>query len=333
MKIDRIGVVGGGAWGTALAHIAAKAGAEALLWARDPKMVEAINQTHENHRYLRGTTLDTRIQATDALNGLGDSDAILLVVPAQAVRALCHALIAIVPTDRPILCCAKGLETETGLLMSEVIHEIMPDHPLGCLSGPTFAKEAVRDMPTAVTLAMEDQARAAAIAGAIGTLTFRPYVSDDVIGAEVGGAIKNVLAIACGIAAGIGMGENTRAALITRGLAEATRLAVALGGRRETMAGLAGLGDLAMTCASRQSRNFRFGEALGRNVPLETILREMGGVVEGRHTARATMQRASTLGIDLPICRAVDEVLNQGTDLRAAIDGLMSRPLRAEVDP
>lgn len=332
MKIDRIGVVGGGAWGTALAHISAKAGAETLLWARDPTMVEAINRTHENHRYLPGTILDTRITATDDLDLFRDADAILLVVPAQTVRALCRSLVSVAPTSCPIICCAKGLETETGLLMTEVIGEVMPDHRLACLSGPTFATEAARGMPTAVTLAMEDQTRAAAIAGAIGTSTFRPYVSDDIVGAEVGGAIKNVLAIACGIAAGIGMGENTRAALITRGLAEATRLAAALGGRRETMAGLAGLGDLAMTCASRQSRNFRFGEALGRNVPLETILEEMGGVVEGRHTARATMKRSSTLGIDLPICQAVDEVLNKGTDLRQAIAGLMSRPLRAEMD-
>ena len=332
MTIRRIGVVGGGAWGTALAHIAAKAGAETLLWARDPAMVEAINGGHENHRYLPGTALDSRIHATVSLSDFGEGDAILLVVPAQAVRTLCQSLRLIVPANRPIVCCAKGLETETGLLMTEVMRETLPDHPLGCLSGPTFAAEAARDMPTAVTLAMEDQSQAAAIARAIGTPTFRPYVSEDVVGAEVGGAIKNVLAIACGIAAGIGMGENTRAALITRGLAEATRLAVALGGKRETMAGLSGLGDLAMTCASRQSRNFRFGEALGRNVPLDTILEEMGGVVEGRHTARATMRRSSALEIDLPICRAVDEVLNQGTDLRAAIAGLMSRPLRAELD-
>lgn len=332
MTIGRIGVVGGGAWGTALAHIAAKAGAETLLWARDAAMVEAINDGHENHRYLPGTALDPGIRATGSLSGFGEVDAVLLVVPAQAVRALCRSLRVIVPANRPLVCCAKGLETETGLLMTEVMREILPDHPLGCLSGPTFAAEAVRDMPTAVTLAMEDQSQATAIARAIGTATFRPYVSEDVVGAEIGGAIKNVLAIACGIAAGIGMGENTRAALITRGLAEATRLAVALGGRRETMAGLAGLGDLAMTCASRQSRNFRFGEALGRNVPLDTILKEMGGVVEGRHTARATMRRASALEIDLPICRTVDEVLNQGTDLRAAIAGLMSRPLRAELD-
>lgn len=315
-----------------MAHIVAKAGTEIRLWARDPAMVETINRAHENPRYLPDAKLDPAIRATGDLGAFRESDAILLVVPAQAVRALCRELAEVAPTDCPIICCAKGLETDTGLLMTEVIRETMPDHALGCLSGPTFASEAARGMPTAVTLAMKDQSRATAIAGAIGTATFRPYISDDVIGAEVGGAIKNVLAIACGIAAGIGMGENTRAALITRGLAEATRLAVALGGQRETMAGLAGLGDLAMTCASRQSRNFRFGEALGRKVPLDRILTEMGGVVEGRPTARATMKRASALKIDLPICQAVDMVLNQGMDLRAAIDGLMGRPLRAEMD-
>jgi glycerol-3-phosphate dehydrogenase (NAD(P)+) len=332
MKLRTIGVIGGGAWGTALAHLAAKAGSECLLWARDEAMVDAINRDRRNTRYLGTVELDGRIRATADLGEACSADTILLVVPAQAVRGITSEIARLIPEHACLVCCAKGLEIETGLLMSEVISQTLPDHPTGCLSGPTFAAEAARGMPTAVTLAIPDPDLGAALAEAISTTTFRPYFSDDVVGAEVGGAVKNVLAIACGIAAGIGMGENTRAALITRGLAEAIRFATALGGRPETLAGLAGLGDLAMTCASRQSRNFRFGEALGQGVPLANILDEMGGVVEGRHTARATVKRAGDMAVNLPICQAVDAVLNQGADLRATVDGLMRRPLRMEID-
>lgn len=332
MKFDRLGVIGGGAWGTALAHLVAKTGRATLLWARDAAMVEAINRERVNSRYLDGIQLEHRLRASVDLAEICRSDAILLVVPAQEVRGIIGRIAPLLPQHVPLICCAKGLEIDTGLLMSEVITETLSGHPIGCLSGPTFAAEAARGMPTAVTLAIPDAGLAAALAAAIGTATFRPYVSDDVIGAEVGGAIKNVLAIACGIAAGIGMGENTRAALITRGLAEATRLATALGGRAETLSGLSGLGDLAMSCASRQSRNFRFGEALGKGVDLDKILEDMGGVVEGRHTAAAAATRVADLSIDLPICQAVDAVLNRGAGLRASIDGLMHRPLRMEID-
>ncbi len=332
MTIRRIGIIGGGAWGTALAHIVATAGTDVRLWARDETTVTAIERDRANPRYLPGITLDGRIHATTRLEEVCRSDAVFLVVPAQQIRGVCGEIASHLAEQIPVICCAKGLEIGTGLLMTEVIGEALLNRPSGCLSGPTFAIEAARGLPTAVTLAIGDQSLGAAIAAATGTPTFRPYLSEDVIGAEVGGAIKNVLAISCGIAAGIGMGENTRAALITRGLAEATRLAVALGGRAETLAGLAGLGDLAMTCASRQSRNFRFGEALGRGEVMDKALKNMGGVVEGRFTAEAIMMRATALGVDLPICQAVHLVLNRGTDLRAAIDGLMGRPLRREID-
>lgn len=332
MRPGRIGVIGGGAWGTALAHLVATAGTKSLLWARDAAMVESINRAHENARYLREIQLHPRLRATSDLAEVCQADAILLAIPAQAVREITGNIANLVPDQVPLICCAKGLEIGTGLLMSEVIHETLPNRPTGCLSGPTFAAEAARGLPTAVTLAIFDPDLGAALASAISTTAFRPYISDDVIGAEVGGAVKNVLAIASGIATGIGMGQNARAALITRGLAEATRLALALGGRAETLAGLAGLGDLAMCCASRQSRNFRFGEALGQGLPLEKILDDIGGVVEGRHTAQATAKRAADLAIDLPICHAVDAVLNRGADLRAAIDGLMRRPLRMEIE-
>ena len=332
MRPERIGVIGGGAWGTALAHLVAAAGTKSLLWARDAAMVETINQIRKNTQYLPDIQLDPRLRATHDLAEVCQADSILLVVPAQAVRGITKKIAGLASAPVPLICCAKGLEIGTGLLMSEIINETLPDHPMGCLSGPTFAAEAARGVPTAVTLAIPDPALGAALAAAISTTTFRPYISDDVIGAEVGGAVKNVLAIACGVVAGIGMGENSRAALITRGLAEATRLATALGGRSETLSGLAGLGDLAMTCASRQSRNFRFGEALGQGLPLVKILGDMGGVVEGRHTAEAAAKRAAEMKIDMPICQAVDAVLNQDADLRATIDGLMRRPLRMEID-
>ena len=332
MTIKRLGVIGTGAWGTALAHLAAQAGSETVLWGRDAETVAAINRDHENPNYLKSLPLDSRIQATTDLAETCRADAVLLATPAQAVRDVASTMAGKLPPGVPVICCAKGLEIGTGLLMSEVLGEVLPDHPIGCLSGPTFATEAVQGMPTAVTLSIDDPGLGAALAKAISTPTFRPYISGDVIGAEVGGAVKNVLAIACGIAAGQGFGENTRAALITRGLAEMTRLAVALGGRAETLAGLAGLGDLAMTCASRQSRNFRFGDALGKGLAADGILAGMGGVVEGWHSAGAVIQRAKARDVELPICQAIDAVLNHGANLRAAIEGLMRRPLRTESD-
>jgi len=330
VSIRRIGVIGAGAWGTALAHLAVTAGRDAILWGRDGAVLDAIRTTHENPAYLKGVPLAPDIATTADLSAACAADAILLVVPAQAVRATATQMAGLGGSTAPVLCCAKGVEAATGQLMSEVLEEVLPDRPVGCLSGPTFAAEAVRGMPTAVTLSLADQTLAAELAQALGSPTFRPYVSGDVVGAEVGGAVKNVLAVACGIAAGLGFGENTRAALVTRGLAEMTRLAVALGGQAETLAGLAGLGDLAMTCSSRQSRNFRLGEALGAGQGIDEILAGMGGVVEGRHTAAAVTARAGPLGIDLPICGAVDAVLNHGADLSRTIQGLMSRPLRRE---
>lgn len=332
MTIRRIGVLGGGAWGTALAHLAARAGREVVLWGRDPDMLRAIDERRENPRYLPGIAIDPGVATTAEVTAACQADAVLMVLPAQAVRDGAQAIAPDLAPGIPVLCCAKGLELGSGALMSEVLEAVLPDNPVGCLSGPTFAGEAARGLPTAATLAIGDAALGEALVLALGSATFRPYRSTDVVGAEVGGAVKNVLAIACGIADGQGFGENTRAALITRGLAETTRLAVALGGRPETLAGLAGLGDLAMTCASRQSRNFRFGAALGRGEAASEIAAGMGGVVEGRHTAEAVIRRATDLGVDMPICAAIDAVLNRRADLAEAIRGLMGRPLRAEVD-
>ena len=327
MTVPEIGVVGGGAWGTALGHLAAIAGRSTLIWARDPGTVEAISSRHENTRRLPGCALDPRLRATGRLEEACAADAVLLAVPAQHVREVARRMADLVRPGAPVISCAKGIEAGTGLLMSEVLAEAAPDTVAGCLSGPTFAAEAVRGMPTAATLAFPDPAVARALAGQLGSSLFRPYMSSDVIGAETAGAVKNVLAIACGIAAGRGFGENTRAALITRGLAETTRLAVVLGGRGETLAGLAGLGDVALTCVSRQSRNYRFGEAVGRGSP---DAGNGGGVIEGRHTAAAVVRRARSLGVDTPICAAVDIVLNHGADLDRTIEDLLNRPLQAE---
>ena len=325
-----IGVLGGGAWGTALASLIAAAGNGTLLWARNAEVARAINSNHRHPSCLTGITLNSTLRATTDLAAACRCDAVFLVVPAQAVRSVASAIRDLIPVGQPVICCAKGLEIGSGALMSEVLAECLPDQAAGCLSGPTFADEAAAGTPTAATLALADGATGARLARQIASASFRPYVSDDVIGTEVAGAVKNVLAIACGIAAGQGFGENTRAALITRGLAEVTRFAVALGGRAETLAGLAGIGDLAMTCASRQSRNFRFGAALGAGAAIGTVLTGAGGLVEGRYSTASVMARARGVSVEMPICAAVDSILNHGVDLRDAIAGLMHRPLRLE---
>ncbi len=330
MIVARIGVLGGGSWGTALAHLAARAGQAPVLWARNREVVAALNSSHRHPRFLVGIDLDPAINATADLGEACHSDVVLLVVPAQAVRDIANRMVALLPPGVPVICCSKGLEIESGALLSEILRARLPEHPIGCLSGPTFAAEAVAGMPTAVTLAFDDTALASGLAQDLGSATFRPYVSNDVIGTEVAGAIKNVLAIACGIASGQGFGENTRAALITRGLAEAIRFAVALGGQPKTLAGLSGIGDLAMSCASRQSRNFRFGEALGAGAAISAALADSGGVVEGHYSAAPVLARAEALSVELPICSAVNAILNCGVAVQDVIDGLMHRPLRNE---
>ena len=265
--MTRAGIIGGGAWGTALAQVCARAGLDALLWAREPAVVDAINQGRENTAYLPGVRLDGRIAATLNPAGLADSDLVLAVAPAQHLRGSLTTFAPHVRVDLPIVLCAKGVEQGSLKLMSEVLAEVIPRALPAVLSGPSFAGEVARGLPTAVTLAAAPglgESLARAIAGP----TFRPYVTDDIIGAEAGGAVKNVLAIACGIVEGRGLGRSAHAALITRGFAELTRLAVALGGEAETVAGLCGLGDLVLTCSSPQSRNMSVGLALGRGESL-----------------------------------------------------------------
>ncbi len=328
--MTQIGIIGGGAWGSALALVAERAGQDALLWAREADVVEAINVGHENPRFLPGVRLDAAIKATTALDELVSTCALIaLVAPAQHVRSIAGQLAALGQTP-PLLICAKGIEQTSGLLMSEVLAEVLPRVPLAVLSGPTFAREVAEAKPTAVTIAASDRALAERMAAGFGGRTFRPYVSDDPIGAQIGGAIKNVLAIASGIAIGRGLGENARAALITRGFAELTRLALKKGARMETLAGLSGLGDLILTCTSDQSRNYTVGRALGGGTTLAAHLSSRESVAEGVTSAPAVVALGKALGVDLPICTAVDAVLHRGAAIDSAIGALLDRPFKAE---
>ncbi len=325
-----IAVLGGGAWGTALAQAGRAAGREVLLWARDPALAGTINERHENPRYLPGIALDPAIRAGSDLAEAAERDLLLLVVPAQHLRTLAERLDPLVPEERPLVVCSKGIEQGTGALMSEMLAEVLPGRPLAVLSGPTFAREVALGQPCAATLACADPATGVALVETLGSRCFRPYLSDDVTGVELGGAVKNVIAIACGIVIGRGLGENARAALITRGLAEVARLSRAKGGRTETVMGLSGLGDLALTCCGLQSRNFSLGVALGEGEALADILAARHNVAEGVFTAEAVMALAADSGVEMPICAAVDAVLNRGADINETIAGLLERPFRAE---
>ena len=327
-----ISIIGAGAWGTALALAARRAGNDVTLWAYEADIVAAINDAHENTLYLPGVALDPAIRATGDLAEAATADALLLAAPAQHMRTTIAPLAGHLPPAAPLIVCAKGIEQETLALMSEVVAAIFPQNPVFILSGPTFAADVAAGRPTAVTLAGSDLAAAQVLADRLSSDRFRPYSGDDVIGAQIGGAIKNVLAIACGIAEGRGFGDNARAALVTRGLAELTRLCLAKGGRAETMMGLSGLGDLVLTCTSMQSRNYSLGLALGAGRTLVEILGERHSVAEGVYTASAAVALAAKLGIEMPIATAVDAVLNKGADINVVIEALLARPLRAEAD-
>ena len=326
----RIGIIGGGAWGTALGLVAAHAGHEVRLWAREPDVIEAINARHENPRFLPGIALHQGLAANGAMaEVVAWAELVALVAPAQHMRAVA-GLISASPPLPPLLICAKGIEQNSGLLMSEVLEAVLPNARLAVLSGPTFAREVAEGKPTAVTVAGRDGALAKSLAEAFGGRSFRPYVSDDLVGAQVGGAVKNVLAIAAGIAIGRGLGENARAALITRGFAEMTRLALAKGARAETLAGLSGLGDLVLTAGSDQSRNFALGRALGAGTTLAAHLAGKDSVAEGAASAPAVVALGAKLKVELPIAQAVDAVLHRGAAIDEAIGALLARPFKTE---
>jgi glycerol-3-phosphate dehydrogenase (NAD(P)+) len=328
--LKRAGVVGGGAWGTALAQVCARAGLETVLWAREPEVVEAINARHENPMFLPGVTLDGAVRASHDFVDLARSDLILAVTPAQHMRSTLAALSPQIAPGLPVLLCAKGVEQGSLKLMTEVLAETAPQAAPAVLSGPSFAGEVARGLPTAVTLACPDEALGWRLAETLATATFRPYLASDMVGAEAGGAVKNVLAIACGLAEGRGLGRSAHAALITRGFAEMTRMAVALGAQAETLAGLCGLGDLVLTCSSPQSRNMSLGLALGRGETLESALSGKLSVAEGAASAPAVRALAARLGVETPICEAVAAILAGEVGVGAAIRDLLARPLRDE---
>ena len=310
--------------------VARRAGSLPVLWARDPEVVAAINRDHRNPLYLPGVTLDPAITATDDMaSAVERAEAALLVVPAQFLRGVINALAPYVAGGTALLLCAKGIEIASLKTMSEIIAEIVGASPSAVLSGPTFAAEVARDLPTAVTVASHDALLGRAFIEALGSSRFRPYLSQDPMGAEIGGAVKNVLAIACGIIVGRGLGDNARASLITRGLAEMIRLGVAKGGRAETFGGLSGLGDLVLTCSSAQSRNFRFGLDVGRGVAQDTQIRSHS-VVEGIATAAAVAQLSERLGVEMPVAAGVDALLHRQESIEIVIDAILRRPYRAE---
>ncbi|MDA8231819.1 MAG: NAD(P)-dependent glycerol-3-phosphate dehydrogenase [Magnetospirillum sp.] len=328
--MNRIGIVGAGAWGTALAVTARRAGRDVVLWAHEPDVAGAITAMRENAAYLPGVRLDCCVRATIDVSQAAEADAVLLVTPAQHLRAVCRQLAPSWRPGTPAVICAKGIEVATGALMAEVVAEELPGAVLAVLSGPTFAIEVANGLPTAVTLACADADIGRALVDAIGTTTFRPYLSDDLIGAQVGGAVKNVLAIGCGIVEGRRLGDNARAALITRGLAELMRFAAAKGGKAETLMGLSGLGDLILTASSAQSRNYSLGFALGEGRTLAEVLGSRKSVTEGVWTAGIVVRAAERMGIEMPICAAVDSVIDQGASIDDAIQALLSRPFRTE---
>ncbi len=328
--MQQIGVIGAGAWGTALAQGLAAAGREVTLWAREAEVAAEIEATAENTAFLPGVRLSEALQASDQMAAMGAAELVLLVAPAQYLGGVTATLAGHLAAEVPLVICAKGIERGTLKLMSEVVAEAAPGHPLAVLSGPTFAIEVARGLPTAVTLAVEDAELGERVASAIGQPQFRPYLSDDIVGAQIGGAIKNVIAIACGIVEGLGLGDNARAALMTRGLAEMLRFGRTKGARAETLMGLSGLGDLALTCNGRQSRNMSLGIALGQGQGIEEILGGRRSVAEGVATAAAIAKAATDLGIELPIAAAVDRICNQGADIDSEVGALLARPFARE---
>ncbi len=325
-----VGIIGAGAWGTALATVAQRAGRETIIRAHEPEVVDAINGQHTNPDFLPNIPLNSAIVATNDYAEAARADIVLLVTPAQFVRDTVTAIAPLLTAGTPVVICSKGIELATGKLLSEAIAETEPDITVAVLSGPTFADEVARGQPTAVTLACEELDTANALAEALGTPTFRPYASRDVVGAQIGGAVKNVIAVACGIVDGRGLGQNARAATIARGLAELARFGDALNVDPRTLMGLSGLGDLTLTCTSVASRNYSVGKALGEGATPDDVKTGRRSVAEGVFTAPAVLTRAKALGVELPICAAVDTILHDNADIDVTIADVLSRPYRPE---
>ena len=323
----KLGIVGGGAWGTALAQVASVGGRETLLWAMEPEVVEAINARHENPVFLAGLPLNPAIRATSMLADLAACEAWLVVTPAQHMRAV---LDRAADWQKPLILCSKGIEEASGQLLHRVAKDACPKSQIAVLSGPTFAHEVAAGLPTAVTLAAEDSGLGERLRERIALPAFRIYLSDDLAGAEIGGAVKNVLAIACGVVEGRGLGQNARAALVARGFAEMTRFGLAYGARRETLAGLSGLGDLVLTCSSTSSRNYSLGLGLGEGRSASELIADRRTVAEGAFTAPVLARLAREKNIDMPIVDAVDALIAGRASVDEVLGALLSRPPRSE---
>lgn len=323
----KIGVIGAGAWGTALAQVLSEGQEELLLWARETEVVDQINQNRENQSFLSGHRLRGNIRATQDLDLIAACDVLLLVTPAQHLRA---SLEALPNSDAALILCCKGIEAQTQMLLSDVAKQVRPNNPLAILSGPTFAHEVAQGLPTALTLACETEALWEQLNPVIAKPSFRPYFSDDIIGAEIGGAVKNVLAIGCGVVDGAGLGQNARASLIGRGFAEMLRYGETRGAKAETLSGLCGLGDLVLTCSSTSSRNFSLGRGLGEGQSAESLLSDRTTVAEGASTAPVLQRDARARQVDMPIVDAVCALLAGEADVQSVVTQLMKRPLVSE---
>ncbi len=328
-RINHVAVIGAGSWGTALANVSARAGHKVSLWGRDAGHIEVMKEARQNIAYLPGITLENSVLPSSDLQCVREADVILLVVPAQAQRAVALSIRTLVRAGVPVVVCAKGIERTTRQFMAEVVSQAMPGLPVAVLSGPSFAHDVAKGLPTAVTIACNLPGIAKKLAASLGTSAFRLYYSDDVRGVEIGGSAKNVLAIACGIAAGRGLGASANAALVARGFAELRRFGAAFGAQSETLMGLSGLGDLVLTCGSEQSRNFAFGLALGRG---KSLAEASGGkLAEGAFTAGVLVDMARDRDVEVPICEAVNALLTGKIDIPSAIESLLLRPQRSEI--
>lgn len=327
----KIGVVGGGAWGTALAVAAINAGAETKIWARDAATVEGINSVRENKRYLPGIELPSQLSAVVELDQLCACDMLLMVIPTQQLRDVYVELSRSWPADRPLVLCAKGIEQSSGRLPADIIWDVRANQVTAALSGPSFAVDVVTGKPTAVTLASNSLELSQSLCQMLASPLFRPYASEDLVGVEIGGALKNVTAVCCGIAAGRGLGASAGAALMARGFSEMVRYGIAHGAQAETFMGLSGFGDLVLTCSGQQSRNFSFGHGLGANqLSIDDALEGRIPLAEGAFTARVAAATARAKNLDLPILQTVSDILDGQIDIDAAIHRLLERPLKTE---
>ena len=330
--MKRIAIIGAGSWGTALAVVGARAGQNVCLWSRNPEVISSINERRVNSRYLTSTSIPDSVIATgDIKAALAGASMVVLAAPSHASREVLIKMSPLLDEAAIIVSVSKGIEIETGKRISEIAKEVLGNpHPFVCLSGPSFAKEVVKGHPTTIVAASKDSSAVRAVQNDLSFENLRIYTNTDVIGTELGGSVKNVMAIAAGMAAGLGFGSNSVAALITRGLAEITRLARREGAQMETLMGLAGLGDLVLTCTGSLSRNRFVGEELGKGKTLEQIVAELNEVAEGINTARAVKKLADRAGLEMPITNEVNAVLYDGKPARDAVTELMSRPLRDE---